>query len=283
MLHGYKDPTNAKAIILMDSNTSSNPQGGTGKSLLIEGLREIKNNLVIEDGKRLNTKGRFEWVQIKRNTKIVAVDDIREKFNFQDLFSMITNDLIIELKGVDKFSFPFKKSPKFILSTNYAIIGSGESYERRVMEFELSDHYNQQNTPRTKYGREFFNGWDKDQWELFDNLMVQSIQSFLKKGLIKAKSINIKYRKALQATNEEFMEYFKSNIKVEKEYHLTRQFLQFIRDYKEYDYIKQNTFTKWLKEYSIIMFGVNLNIRKSGSDKYFKIKGKESNNDAIKS
>jgi len=91
LLNSYKDPTNAKAIILMDSNTSANPQGGTGKSLLIEGLRKIRTSLVIEDGKRLNTKGRFEWVQIKRNTKIVAIDDIRERFNLQDLFSLINS------------------------------------------------------------------------------------------------------------------------------------------------------------------------------------------------
>jgi hypothetical protein len=270
VLHGYKDPTNAKAIILMDSNVSLNPQGGTGKSLLIEALKKIRKSLVIEDGKRLNTKGRFEWVQITRNTKIVAIDDIRQKFKFQDLFSMITNDLIVEQKGIDKFSFPFKKSPKFILSTNYAVDGIGESYYRRVVEFELSDHYNQKNTPRAKYGRTFFEDWDQSQWELFDNLMVYAIQSFLKHGIIPPMAINIKYRKALQATNEDFLDFVSNSIELGKEYSTREMYIKFIKGNQEYEYIKQKSFTGWLTQYCSI-YGLQLNRRKSGHKRFFTI------------
>ena len=51
MLHRYKDPSNPRALILLDPYRGGGANGGSGKSLLTRGLQEVRPT-VIQDGKR---------------------------------------------------------------------------------------------------------------------------------------------------------------------------------------------------------------------------------------
>ncbi len=220
MLHGYKDKANPRAVILMDVSAKGVPDGRTGKGIIVEGISKIKKT-VKEDGKSFRDDNRFKFSQITPDTKILFIDDVKENFVFENFFSATSEGLIVEPKYVNKFFIPFENSPKIVMSTNYAIKGRGSSNEARRYEFELSDFYSDKHAPIDDFGHLFFQDWDKDQWNLFDSLLLISVQEFLDKGVTPSEGINISYQKLKAETSDAFVEWvtgydLKPNIKYDK-------------------------------------------------------------------
>jgi hypothetical protein len=79
--------------------------------------------------------------------QVLAFDDVRKNFNFESLFSIITEGLTIEYKGRDAIKLPVKDSPKVLISTNYTIKADGGSFKRRMFEVELSSYFGTHHTP----------------------------------------------------------------------------------------------------------------------------------------
>ena len=52
------------------------------------------------------------------------------------------------------------RSHRRLLSTNYAITGSGNSFERRKWELELTQHYTKDYTPLHEFGKLMFGDWE---------------------------------------------------------------------------------------------------------------------------
>ena len=61
-------------------------------------------------------------------TQIILFDDVRVNFNFEFLFSQITTGLLINPKGEKRYKVD---PPKFIVITNHALNGDGNSFDRR--------------------------------------------------------------------------------------------------------------------------------------------------------
>jgi hypothetical protein len=55
LLHTYKDKTDQKAIIFNDQEIDDNPNGGSGKSLVLTAIGKIRNIVKI-DGKALTLR-----------------------------------------------------------------------------------------------------------------------------------------------------------------------------------------------------------------------------------
>jgi len=138
------------------------------------------------------------------------LDDVSRNFNFENLFSIVTEGMIVEKKGQDAFKIPFIESPKLSITTNYTIKGEGASFNRRVFEVEIANHYNEDNTPEDEFKHQFFSGWDEKEWAVFDNFMIRCVQYYLKKGLIESNKINLEYRKFKQSIGIEFIEFMES-------------------------------------------------------------------------
>ena len=137
MLHGYKNLSYCPAVILNDEIISDNPEGGTGKGLFMKGLSEMKK-LVVIDGKSFDFAKSFAYQLVSADTQILCFDDVKKYFDFEKLFSVVTEGLTLEKKNKDAIKIPFSKSPKIAITTNYAIRGKGSSFERRKWELELS-------------------------------------------------------------------------------------------------------------------------------------------------
>lgn len=206
LLHGYKDKANAKAVILMDASEIGEPNGRTGKGLLVEGISYLKKTIK-EDGKSFKDDNRFKFSQVTPDTKILFMNDVNEKFNFENFFPTITEGIIVEPKFVNKFEIPFKDSPKIVISTNYAVLGRGSSFEARKHEFELSNYYSEEHTPIKEFGHLFFDEWDPEQWSLFDSLMMHSLKEYLNKGVTKSKGINLMRNKLIAETSRQFFDW----------------------------------------------------------------------------
>jgi hypothetical protein len=269
LLHGYKDSSNAKVIVLVDQKIPENgePNGRTGKSIFGKALSKLKKSSRI-DGKNFNFTERFTFQEVYLDTKILEFNDVRRDFDFERLFSVTTDDMTIENKKEKPFTLKFEDSPKLLVSTNYTIKGQGASYEDRLFEVEFSDHYNENHKPLDDFEGRLFDDWDAKEWNRFDNFMLECVELFLKEGLVEYKPINLERRKLLDETSPEFVEFAEQSIGVGPEYEKTALYNDFKFQYTDFTWLKQRTFTNWTKLYADYLKCDYMD-RKSSGNSYF--------------
>lgn len=269
LLHRFKDPANAKAIILVDEKIADTPEGGTGKSLIATAIGKLRNITKI-DGKDFDFDNRFAFQDVGLDSDLVIFDDIEIKFKFERLFHKITDGLETERKGQQRIKRSFADSPKYLLTTNYTLQGNGGSAERRKVEYELYNHYSKEFTPRDEFGHNFFDEWDIVEWAKFDSFMMLCVQLFLTHGLKTYKHKNLDQRKIIQETSQEFFEFMDdyffhiegvekrefNNSLMNKQVNISELFESFCsqdpdsKKRMEKGIFTQNKFTKWLKSYA---------------------------------
>tara|TARA_Y100000588_G_C14198712_1_gene901457 strand:- start:790 stop:1818 length:1029 start_codon:yes stop_codon:yes gene_type:complete len=253
LLHRNHDPANAKAIILIDENISSDDSanGGTGKSLLLQAIGKCRE-VVIMDGKNIKHNSWFKNQRINRTTDVVFYDDVGKDFNLEALYSQITTGIVVEKKYKDEEYIQPEESPKICISSNYIVKGTGGSTdERRRCEFEVANHYNADYGPRDEFGNYFFIDWDDDEWSRFYLFMMSCVKYYLNHGLIKPKPINIRRNRLISTTSEEFVRFSEIEIiQLDKWQSKKDLFELFVSEYPQLNYLSPHQFTKWVKEYA---------------------------------
>tara|TARA_R110001632_G_scaffold13094_3_gene45132 strand:+ start:2109 stop:4517 length:2409 start_codon:yes stop_codon:yes gene_type:complete len=261
MLHGYKNLSYCPAVILNDEIISDNPEGGTGKGLFMKGLSEMKK-LVVIDGKSFDFAKSFAYQLVSADTQILCFDDVKKYFDFEKLFSVVTEGMTLEKKNKDAIKIPFSKSPKIAITTNYAIRGKGSSFERRKWELELSQHYTKEFTPLVEFGKHFFGEWNDEEWCQFDNFMIRCLQMYLDKGLLRSKFVNLELRRLSAESSHEFIEWCgllentTNPLLTLREKTMTNVlYFNFIEEYPDYGpkakmSVTRQRFHKWLEAYS---------------------------------
>ena len=139
------------------------------------------------------------------DSQVLAFDDVRRNFNFEDLFPLITEGVTVNRKNKDEIFIPFERSPKILITTNYVIKGTGHSHERRRHEIEFYQYFNAKRTPIMEYGKLLFDDWNTDDWISFDNFMVYNLQNYLQFGLMSAPLENASRKRYTQDTCTEFV------------------------------------------------------------------------------
>jgi hypothetical protein len=250
LLHSYKNSAQNYAVILNDEVISDNPNGGTGKGILINAISKLKRCAII-DGKTFSFDKSFPYQTVGVDTQMIVFDDVIRNFPFEKLFSIVTEGITIEKKNKDAIKIPVESSPKIIISTNYAIGGEGSSFERRKWEIELAQHYTLKNTPLQEFGHLLFDQWSDSEWMKFYNYMINCLQLYLAEGLVKVEFTNAKLRKFIATTNANFKDWsdelpFQLNIRVDKK----AMYEKFVSEYPDNKKIHQRTFTKWIKSFA---------------------------------
>ena len=251
LLSTYKNKMNNKAIILNDEVISQNPEGGTGKGLFVQGLRQIRKVSIL-DGKTFDDKKSFPYQTVSPETQVLVFDDVLKNFNFENKFSLVTEGMTLERKNKDAIKLKVEDSPKMVISTNYAIKGEGNSHDRRRHELEIAQYYGKNLTPYDEFGRQLFDDWDLEDFQKFDNYMIYCLQSFLKNGLIKQNSKNLKLRKFIAETSMEFYEWAEDfeNLPRNRRLGKTEYHNRFIEEYQDFKkYLQVKTFLKWVDKY----------------------------------
>jgi len=245
LLHTYKDPSNAKAIVFIDEKLTEGAFGRCGKGLVIRSISHVRN-VITEDGRNFNPAKNFAFQRVKADTNILSIDDIKEKFPFERFFSIITDGITIERKNKDEIYLPYSESPKIAVTTNFSISGIDDSSLDRQFIVEFSDHYNKRHKPVDDFGKLFFASWDADEWCDFDNFMIECLQFYLKEGLVSYQYINLDRKKLIDETSTEFAE-FSDELKLDREYDKKELYEDFKKEYQDYDKLTQRKFTHWLK------------------------------------
>jgi hypothetical protein len=269
LLHGYKNLSFCPAVILNDEVISDNPEGGTGKGLLMSALSKMKK-LVVIDGKSFAFERSFAYQLVSADTQILCFDDVRKHFDFERLFSVVTEGLTLEKKNKDAIKIPFSRSPKIAITTNYAIKGAGNSFARRKWELELHQYYTKEFTPLDEFGKLMFGDWNDDDWCEFDNYMISCLTNYLRTGLVKSKFVNLKIRQLSAETCHEFIEWcglvdthHNREVMLQPDTRLYKNELysNFVDEYPDYGprgrmSVSRTKFYKWLIAYGIYKEGV---------------------------
>ena len=268
LLHGHKNLSYCPAAVLNDEIISDNPEGGTGKGVFKNALSQMKKVVTI-DGKSFTFERSFAYQLVSADTQILCFDDVKKYFDFERLFSVVTEGLTLEKKNKDAITIPFSKSPKIIITTNYALKGAGNSFARRKWELELHQHYNKLHTPQNEFGKMFFVDWDTEEWSQFDNYMISCLQLYLNKGLMESKFVNLKVRQLSAETCHDFIEWcgliegalHNSRLRVGRKSYKNELYEDFIHEYPDYGprarySVTRTKFYKWLVAYCLFREGI---------------------------
>jgi hypothetical protein len=250
LLHTYKDKTDQKAIIFNDQEIDDNPNGGSGKSLVLTAIGKIRNIVKI-DGKAFNPqKSDFVYQRVNLDSQILAFDDVKKNFDFEQLFSLISEGITVNRKNKDEIFIPFERSPKIVITTNYVISGAGGSHDRRRHEIEFNQYFNAQRNPLDEYGRLLFDSWTVVDWLIFDNYMINNLQKFLSMGLVKSVAINANDKRFISSTNKEFYDYaIEGNITLDAMHYNNVSIQDFQTFTGGWHDLNTQKYLKWVNEY----------------------------------
>jgi hypothetical protein len=283
MLHGYKNLGYCPAVIINDEVITENPEGGTGKGIFVSAIGKMKN-LVVLDGKSFSFERSFPYQLVSTDTQVLTFDDVRKHFDFERLFSIVTEGITLEKKNKDAIKIGFDKSPKIIITTNYAIKGKGNSFERRKWEIEFASYYSKDYTPEQEFGKLLFSDWTEAEWLRFDNYMISNLQLYLREGFIKSEYRNLHIRKFIAETDMNFYEWvldpnndniFKLDVRVYGN-DLWNTFISEFPDFAKGGKrsISQNRFYQWMTAYSVFRTGIDPEWNRDARGKYIIIKTK---------
>lgn len=252
LMHSYKTSANNKAIIFNDEVISENPNGGSGKGLFCNALSYLKKVATI-DGKQFEFNKSFPYQTVGADSQVLIFDDVKKNFQFENLFSLITEGIILEKKNKDAIKLPVSESPKIVITTNYTIGGVGGSFDRRKFEVELSSFFGSHHTPLDEFGHMLFEDWNEIEWLRFDNFMINCLQFYLENGLVKHEFHNLELRKFIKNTSFEFNEWVEEiesipfNLRLNK----SELFEKFVNEYQDFKkWLSQKRFTQWLHQFS---------------------------------
>jgi len=289
LLHAHKNQSYCPAVIFNDEVISDNPEGGTGKGLIMNALSKMKK-LVVIDGKAFTFERSFAYQLVSADTQILCFDDVKKYFEFERLFSVVTEGLTLEKKNKDAIKIPFSKSPKIAITTNYAIKGAGNSFARRKWELELHQHYNKNFTPYDEFGRMMFGDWNDDDWCEFDNYMIGCLQFYLMNDLVKSKFVNLQVRQLSAETCHDFIEWVglidnnegHYNIEANIRYYKDELYSRFIQDNPDYApkaklTISRTRFYKWLTSYGLFRAGMPPEEGRDQQGRWIVVRNKKTN------
>ena len=248
LIHSYKDKTHQKAIIFQDEAVDDNPNGGSGKSLIVNALKHFKRVVVI-DGKQFEPgKGDFIYQRVNLDTQILAFDDVKKNFNFESIFPLITEGITVNKKNKDEIFIGFDSSPKICITTNYVISGSGNSHARRRHELELHQYFGERRTPLDEYNRLMFDQWNSNDWNAFDNYMIKNVQMYLNDGLVSVNTINAEAKRIIQATSKDFVDWAEDYQWVyDKRIYISNLFNSFVEEYD--GKLSKVWFSRWVYKF----------------------------------
>jgi hypothetical protein len=247
LIHTFKDKLEQKAIIFNDQEIDDNPNGGSGKSLMLTAIGNIRKIIKI-DGKAYNpSKNDFVYQRVNLDTQVLAFDDVKKHFDFEQLFSITSEGIPVNRKNKDEIWIPFERSPKIVITTNYVISGAGTSHDRRRHEIEFFQYFNSKRNPHDEYGKLLFDGWSENEWQLFDNYMLKNLQMYLRDGLLESKSINADAKRFIQSTCKEFYDFvMEGNIALSVRHYNKSSIDSFQADTNGFKDLDSRKYLKWV-------------------------------------
>jgi hypothetical protein len=144
MLHRHKSKDKTWAVWVLEDTVvgSKEAQGGTGKSALIECLQNlIEIDTYNARNAKLTDKNHL-FEKVTDNTRLLLLNDAREKFNFDFFYDIITGGIEVNPKNKASRYIDFYHSPKMVITSNYPPPNYNDaSTARRIQFCVMTDWY----------------------------------------------------------------------------------------------------------------------------------------------
>ena len=227
LLHKYRDKSCEKAVIAMDGKLGEvgESNGRTGKSIMGFAIGQVVPQCYIGAKSKDLEHDPFLFEEVTEKTDNIFLDDVRANIDFEFFFPIITGKLMVNVKGVKRWTISDRDTPKILITTNHAINGSSASFKDRQALVAFSDYYNEEYKPVDDFGINFFDEWDDRQWNLFYNFMADCLRLYFQaadkgwghnhSGLIQPPTERLDQRRLRQFIGEDFLtwagEYFNAD------------------------------------------------------------------------
>lgn len=209
------DARENKAVIVYDTKMGDKytANGGSGKSMIFrQALEEVRNVLVF-NGKQFHHRNSMQFLfqSVDKSTNVIFIDDVDDKFDFELIYSALTEGFEIEKKNRNPIYLKREDCPKFVISANSPVkMKEGASSERRKTELYVNNFFNHLDTPLDYYGKFFFDDWDEFEYGAFYMFMFECLQTYLREGLIKYIPEQVKSSKIRAEITSEAYEFFEA-------------------------------------------------------------------------
>ena len=177
--HEYKDEATAYIIVLTEECPDPKQGGGSGKNIF-SNLFKMTTTFQSIAGSQVSYDSKF--LQAWNYERIFAVSDVPKKFDFGFLKELSGGSGVLKKLFKDERSVEVEKMPKFIIQTNFSYEVSDGGLKRRIIPIEFTDFFTKAGGVDVHFGCYFPTGWTNEDWIGFDNLIAESIQTWLKGG-----------------------------------------------------------------------------------------------------
>ncbi|MBE0390196.1 hypothetical protein [Flavobacterium sp. PL002] len=185
LVHTFKDESFNPAIILSDAGANDlSRNGGRGKSLITKAIAEVRN-VMLKAGAEFDPNYLFNFSDLTKSHQVFVIDDVMAGFNYNSLYTQISGGINCQRKGKPATMIEFKESPKFVITTNwsYRVEENSTSTQRRFFEYQLTDYFNLNRTPKQVFGHVLFDDWNAEEWQRFYSFIFGCVASYLNDGL----------------------------------------------------------------------------------------------------
>ena len=208
-------------------------------------------NTIEYNGKNLDLKrDKFVYQSIEPDTDLFVIQDVGKGFEFDDLFSVITDNLNVERKYSKKIIIDYINSPKIVITTNYTIPHNSDSYSDRKQPLFLNNHFNAHNKPEQKFKNQFFNEWSEEEYKSFDKFMMFCLQTYLHHGLIKYDDPDLRKQNLIINTSEKFVALMETEFKSNKEYFSLKKLANQLDINSNEPSVRSRVASQWLQAYA---------------------------------
>jgi len=210
-LHRHKSPSKGKfAGIISDENSTDDHQnGGSGKSLILAAVKQLRNVLDLPGRSKKFLEGEFVFDEYEPDTDIVHYDDVYQGWDLGDITTELTGVFKVKKKYKGTMTIPFRKSPKFFVTTNFSICNAGSTKRRRRKDLELVNYYSDELEVADEWGWDFFTEeFPDEEWSKFFMFMVQCAQEYLAEGgIYEANFERLKDKQIVKNTCQHFVDW----------------------------------------------------------------------------
>ncbi len=216
-IYKYKEAGQAYGIYTMEMESSDigTHMGGTGKSLYISSIEQVRKQLFI-NGQDLNMNdAQFLFSGVERGvTDNVFFDDLNEFIDLHRFMPMITGKMSINAKYQNAFVLDFNESPRVAFTSNHGIKNFDASLRRRTWFTAFSSYYHpedpmkglKERSPYTEFGKNLITDYTTTEMNKFYNFMMQCLQTYLKfRVRIQPPMNQIEKRNIQRAIGDEFI------------------------------------------------------------------------------
>ena len=237
IMHYFKRRDLAKALMIIeDVPDQEEARGRSGKGILAQFVEYIRHT-VQQDGRNYKADSQFKNQQIVPGVQVYYLNDPGQGVLMAQFYNMITDDMLIEMKGKKSYTIPFKNSPKILITTNYLPSLESDSDKDRFIVLPIKKHFGASVSVRDLFpGASFFDeDWSRENRNAAINIAVLCIQLYLQKGVMVYESEETKRNAELRVVKsqvpEAIIEVMDNVILASKKSPSELQFLQNLREF----------------------------------------------------